>query len=134
VDCEDCCPVEAVQAIYGRVRAIAELAKKPLGITFFCREYEAMFLANADHIAKRSKSIIIDTTSLQAGGGFTKLRNAKGLLKTIIATRKYKETRDQPRLTGAMDVLQCAAAYRPLNHLLKVIDWIYSWDGTRTCY
>ena len=133
-DCEDYCPVEAVQGVYARVDEIVNRVKKPVGVAFFCREYETMFLANADHLSKRSKSIVLDPAKLPSNISFLTVRNAKGMLKGIISANTYKETRDQARLTGAMDVQHCAAAYRPLKHLVNVIEWLYSCDGTRHRY
>jgi hypothetical protein len=133
-DCEDFCPVEAVQATYARVRQIAERVGKPFGVAFFCREYETMFLINANHIAPRSKSVVIDPAKIPPETDLLNVRNAKGLLKKIIASNTYKETRDQPRLTGAMEIDHCAEHYRPLRHLSNVVEWLYSWDGTRICY
>ena len=133
-DCEDYCPIEAVQEVYKRVRQITDRIKKPVGVAFFCREYETMFLTNADHLATKSKSIILDPKKLPQNIDFLTVRNAKGMLKGIISTNTYKETRDQARLTGAMDVEHCSATYRPLAPLINVIEWLYSWDGSRHLY
>jgi hypothetical protein len=133
-DCEDYCPVEAVRATYHRVGGILARFQKPVGIAFFCREYETMFLTNAVHIAERSASIQLLPEKLPSDVNLFSVRNAKGLLRTIISTQSYKETRDQARLTGAMDVQYCASGYRPLMHLINVIDWFYMWDGTRREY
>jgi hypothetical protein len=133
-DCEDCCPVDAVKAVYLRTKAIVEQANKPLGIALFYREYETMFLVNAQHIARRCQSVQIDPTRLDPGADLEGIRDAKRALKSIIVNGSYKETRDQARLTGAMDVLHCAANYRPLEHLKNVIDWLYVWNGQRNLY
>jgi hypothetical protein len=133
-DCEDHCPVEAVQAAYARIEKIVDRIKKPVGFSFFCREFETMFLVNADHLSRHSKSVILDPKKIPTNIDLMTVRNAKGMLKGIISTNTYKETRDQARLTGAMGVAKCADEYRPLKHLVNVVEWLYHWDGSRYRY
>jgi len=133
-DCEDFCPVQAVQSVYSRVSSIIDRFKKPVGVTFFHREYETMFLVNARHIADRCTSINLLPEKIPSDARLLEVRNAKGLLRSITTTNTYKETRDQARLTAAMEVQDCATEYRPLMHLMNLIDWFYSWDGTRHQY
>jgi hypothetical protein len=133
-DCEDWCPVDAVRVVYTRTKDIVGQANKPLGVALFYKEYETMFLVNAAHIAERCHSIQLDPTKLAGDTDWLGIRNAKGALRSMIVSGSYKETRDQARLTGAMDVQHCAQNYRPLLHLRNVIDWFHSWDGTRNLY
>lgn len=133
LDCDDHCALEVVTTTYNRIRDLAIKANKPVGIILFVREYETMFLVNLAHIASRS-AIQIDPDAVSQIGNPMALRDAKGYLSSAIKGGTYKPTRDQARITGSMDIQQCAQNYRPLQHFINVVDWVYNWDGTRHLY
>jgi hypothetical protein len=133
LDCEDHCALEVVRTTYDRIRDLAVKANKPVGIILFVREFETMFLVNLAHIASRC-SIQIDPKAIEHLGDPILLRDAKGHFSSTVKGGSYKPTRDQVKVTAAVDIGHCAGTYRPLQHFVNVIDWIYNWDGTRHLY
>jgi hypothetical protein len=134
LDCEDRCALEVIRELYERVALIVERCEKPIGIVLFVKEYETMFLMNIEHIAERCKSIALNPQAVIGTGNIMARRDAKGSLSLAIVGGSYKPTRDQARLTAAMDIRQCSATYRPLAHFVNLIDWIYNWDGRKQFY
>jgi|SRR5665213_3340195 len=133
LDCEDHCALEVVQTTYERIRVLAVQANKPVGIILFVREYETMFLVDLADIASRC-SIQINANAISHLGDPILLRDAKGHFSSTVQGGSYKPTRDQAKVTAAIDIGHCAEAYRPLKHFINVIDWVYHWDGNRHLY
>jgi hypothetical protein len=131
LDCEDHCPVEAVNKIYARIYNEVQLAKKPVAIALFTREYESMFLANIVHLAKVSKSISVDASKMDKAES---VRNAKGALSKCVVNGAYRERRDQSRLTSLIEIEEYSKNYDPLAHMVRAIEWMKTRNGDQYLY
>jgi hypothetical protein len=131
-DVEDTCVKEAVAAIKDRVKAIFPNLINPIGIVLFSREYETMFLANIGELIERCPEKFIE--GVTAGSINISARDAKGELSRVMRDTTYKPTRDQASLTSFVQVEPWRVRYRPLDHLVNVLDWGRKWSGDSFFY
>lgn len=111
LDLEDeCCAVEYASALE-RIQAWDNGREIEVGVAFFVREYESLFLACAD-----------DIDSAIAGGvpNPESFRDAKGRLRQVLG-RRYKETQDQLAFTKMLDLANLTTRSRSYRKLLHEI-------------
>lgn len=99
IDADDDCPATLGPQLLQR----AQIARpdRHVSVVLAKSEFESWFLAGAEGIAGK-RGLPQD---LQPPANPELIRDAKGWLKTKMLNGTYKETRDQPALTNAFDIL-----------------------------
>lgn len=126
VDCDDDCPVEVASEFADRVSPIAERADKRVGFVFMEREYEVLFLYGIESVETSypGRGWAISEEDVQRN--WSTVRGAKGALGRLMEQSTYKETRDQPAFTDAVDLDRLRAVCRPYQHLESTLVWMLS--------
>lgn len=101
-DCDDGCPLEYRRRILDRIKRDCAKIDRPVGLVLINREFESLFLSQADHLAAtcdyfspKDARTLVDTAQ--------QVRNAKGVVKESISDFSYKESRDQVKLAARLD-------------------------------
>ncbi|MBL8263492.1 MAG: DUF4276 family protein [Xanthomonadaceae bacterium] len=119
LDHDDGCPLDSLREAYEIFRQ--EGVAKPTAIAFLCREYESLFLEDANCCESYYKV----PAGLFHEGRLA--RDAKGhISKTLPRGTTYKPTVDQAPLTARLDLVRLQAVSRSYRHLEATLRWLCS--------
>lgn len=132
LDLDDGCIVEKYNLIKSKIPAIYPSLIKPIGICFFQREYETMFLRNGE---KFPSGIVSDDMQNKIfRDAIAAKRDAKGSFSSVLLEKNYRESRDQARYTAFVDIETWQNDCSCLAHFCRVVSWGANWDGKRMIY
>lgn len=124
VDCDDDCAKNEVIAMSKLLLPIAEEINKKVGICFFVKEFECLFLHCLDELSAKFTELQIQLPCPVAPHDIEKVRAAKGMLNRQMQNGTYKETRDQSRFVHALDIAKLIAQSRSTLHLMNCINFL----------
>ena len=133
LDCDDDCARDTAWEFAARVEGIAAVSQRKVGVGFFCREFEALFLASMDSLAAAYNTFAWNVAAANAIADVEVYRGAKGKLQQLVSGMSYKETRDQVRFVSAVDLAVLRARSRSFRHLERLIGWLRE-DGEGWVY
>ncbi len=123
VDNDDHCTKLAVLEIGRRCRAL-DIDKK-IGICFFTREFEALFLICLKQIADKYPDYKWNLADYDPEEDFERVRNAKERISRFMAKDKaYKETRDQVKFINALDFDLLRERSRSFRHFENTLEFL----------
>ncbi|MCP4659463.1 MAG: DUF4276 family protein [bacterium] len=126
LDCDDDCPAEAAAELVTRVAGIGERFGKKVGIAFFHREFETLFLFSVASISSRFPDCGWQLKPFDQAVDMERFRGAKERLRQLMSAGKYKETRDQVRFVTALDLDRLAEKSRSYRHFEAMMVWLCS--------
>ena len=100
---------------------LADELKKKIGVCFFVREFECLYLHCLEEIAARYLDLNIQLPCLVSPADIESVRDAKGLLSRHITSGSYKETRDQSQFVHALNVDKLIAQSRTTQHIVNCV-------------
>ena len=121
VDCDDDCAKVEVAAMTAMLWPLADELKKKIGVCFFVREFECLYLHCLEEIAARYLDLNIQLPCLVSPADIESVRDAKGLLSRHITSGSYKETRDQSQFVHALNVDKLIAQSRTTQHIVNCV-------------
>lgn len=125
VDSEDDCPKDVVAELTQRVAEIAERYRKKVGIALMYREYETLFLFGLPELAEKFTHADWALEDVDFDKDWESVRAAKGQVNRLLGKNYfYKETRDQARMTDALDIEAVTSRCRSALHLDRVLRWL----------
>jgi hypothetical protein len=123
VDCDDGCPATTALEFSYRVSAIANTARKKVGIAFMYREFENIFLNSLRELEQAYPELqwaLPPDVDIQ----WDDIRAAKGTLNNLMRNHYYKETRDQARFVSALNIAMLRTRSRSIEHILRLMGWL----------
>ena len=128
LDTDEHCAKEVVENWVPRIRAMNP-AKK-VGIAFFVREFESLFLCCLDLIAGQYPEYGWKLEEWDVEEDHEAPRGAKQRLSRYMAKNKgYKETIDQPKFVSVLDFRRLGERTRSFQHLNDLLIWLKSANG-----
>jgi hypothetical protein len=129
-DADDVCPVHARQALLERISATVHGIKKPVAVLLFNREYEALLLSQIDIIAERTGLLEMSEENVNKILDLSdKVRDAKGLLDSLIPDFSYKEARDQEKFTAILDMNILEERHRAGRRAANILERLNGGQG-----
>lgn len=123
LDHDDGCPLDSLRSAYTTLQQAGVM--KPTAIAFLCREYETLFLEDAQCCADYYG---VPAAEFHAGRFG---RDAKGhISRTLPKGTIYKPTVDQAPLTARLNLNRLEAISRSYRHLEASLRWLC--DGAAT--
>jgi hypothetical protein len=134
VDADDDCPKDVISELSARAAPIAARFRKKVGMCLVYREYETLFLFGLQELVNTfdAATWVIEDGDLHRD--WEKNRGAKGVLKTKMKGYYYKETRDQARLTHALDIARVRERCRSAIHIDRALQWLLDATDRGWCY
>jgi len=130
VDCDDDCAKVEVAAMTAMLRPLAEELQMKIGVCFFVREFECLFLHCLDDLAARYDDLNIQLPCPVSPEKIESVRDAKGLLSRQMLSGSYKETRDQAKFVHALDIDKLISQSRTTQHIVNCVRFFH--DNTST--
>ncbi|MBF0368140.1 MAG: DUF4276 family protein [Magnetococcales bacterium] len=125
VDCDDACPLEVVRAFSQRIQRMHRPEEKPVGIVFFHREFETLFLFSLPTLAEQFPDYRWQLESFDVEKDMEEIRGAKEQLSGLMgSSKRYKPTRDQTRLLAGLDWERLRSNSRSFQHFEKTLLWL----------
>lgn len=123
LDCDDLCAKDEVHAFAERVRKQNPIKK--VGVAFFNSEYESLFITCLDLIAERYPDYGWNLEGWNADEAHEEIVGAKGYISRHMKhARAYKATRDQVKVTSALDFDRLREKSRSFRHLESTLLWL----------
>ena len=123
-DCDDGCVLESRAKLLARVTEICgEQPRVPVCVVLFNREFESLFLSQADILRDTTPYFRPDSAE-QLVGTWETYRNAKGVVKAAIKEFSYKESRDQGKIAASLNIDQLGLRHRAGKRLLSAVESI----------
>lgn len=117
LDHDDGCPLESLRSAYAILNQ--EGVMKPTAIAFLCREYESLFLEDADCCESYYS---VPAEKFHEG---RLSRDAKGHISRMLPKGTiYKPTVDQAPLTARLNLVRLEAVSRSYRHLEDTLRWL----------
>lgn len=124
LDADDECPLALRSKIIQRIASDVGTSRVPVAVVLFNREYEALFLSQADILAGTYASFHAGDEEMQAIANSESVRNCKGAVGRYLAELSYKEVRDQAKLTARLDVNLLGTRHRAGKRLVSAIQQV----------
>ena len=124
IDCDDDCARDVAFEFCKRVNDIAQRARKKVGIGFFCREFEALFLCSISSLNENYPELGFTLDDAPAPEVVERVRDAKGTLAGLMSSRSYKPTRDQAPFVSALDLDYLVQHSRSFQHVRRLMEWL----------
>lgn len=124
VDCDDHCAKVEVENMTRVLQPIAEELQKKIGVCFFVREFECMFLHCMEDIAAHFPDLGILLPCPVSPDKIEGVRDAKGTLSRQMQFGSYKETRDQHRFVHALSMDKLMVQSRTAQHLRNCLSFL----------
>lgn len=123
LDTDEKCAVDVVSSWRTRISSL-HLEKK-VGICFFVKEFEALFLSCLNRIIERYPNYGWKPEIWDLNANPETPRGAKEILSNAMARgRSYKETVDQVKFVGAVDFLVARQKCRAFRHFEAALEWL----------
>ena len=129
IDCDDDCARDVAFEFSQRLDNIAQGSEKKVGVGFFCREFEALFLCCVSTLNEKYPNLRITLEDAPAPEMVESIRDAKGTLSGLISNGNYKPTRDQTRFVSALDFDHLVEHSRSFQHVRRLLEWLRQDNG-----
>ena len=129
IDCDDDCARDVAFEFSKRLDDIARAAGKKVGIGFFCREFEALFLFCISWLNEEYPELGFMVKDAPALNVVERIWDAKGNLDRLISNGSYKPTRDQARFVSALDFDHLLQHSRSFQHVRRLVEWLRQENG-----
>lgn len=129
IDCDDDCARDVAFEFSKRLDGIAQGARKKVGVGFFCREFEALFLCCISSLNNKYPELRFTLDDAPASEVAESIRDAKGTLAGLISSGTYKPTRDQARFVSALDFNHLVQHSRSFQHVRRLVEWLRQENG-----
>ena len=129
IDCDDDCARDVAYEFSNRLNNIAQVAGKKIGVGFFCREFEALFLCSISSLNEKYPELGFTLSNAPAPEIVERIRDAKGTLTGLMSDGSYKPTRDQARFVSALDFDYLVQHSRSFQHVRQLVEWLRQEKG-----
>ncbi len=129
IDCDDDCARDVAFEFSKRLYDIAQGAGKKVGVGFFCREFEALFLGCISSLNEKYPELGFRLNDAPAPEDVEGIRDAKGRLARLMSSGTYKPTRDQARFVSALDFDNLVQHSRSFQHVRRLVEWLRQEKG-----
>ena len=129
IDCDDDCARDVAFEFSKRLDGIAQVARKKVGVGFFCREFEALFLCCISFLNQKYPALGLILDGAPAPEVAENIRDAKGTLARLIPSGTYKPTRHQARFVSALDFDHLDQHSRSFQHVRRLLEWLRQESG-----
>ena len=121
-DCDDGCVLQKREMLVQRVLNIVGVTPRvPIDIVLFNREYESLFLSQAD-ILEAGTQFFRPDNAADLVTNWETYRDAKGRVKSSIQDFSYKESRDQGKLTAHLNIDDLSSRHRAGRKLMGAVE------------
>lgn len=125
LDCDDACAKDEVASLTTILRPLAAEINKKIGVCYFVREFEAIFLHSLDELSASHPDLQIQLPCPVAPAQIETVRDAKGLLSRQMNSGSYKETRDQQQFVHATDIGKLIQTSRSVRHFASCMQFLH---------
>lgn len=124
VDCDDDCPVDVARDFLNRIKSMGGAVSKKIGVVFFKKEFESLFLFSIEALAAATPEFGWDLEDFDVDRDMEEIRDAKGQLRRLMKGGKtYKETTDQTQFIKALNFDRLRERSRSFQHFQNTIKW-----------
>ena len=124
VDCDDDCAKIEVEGMSKLLLPLAAELKKKIGVCFFVKEFECLFLHCLEEIAARHADYKIQLPCPVKPEKIETVRDAKGMITRQMQTGSYKETRDQSQFVHSLNIEKLMVHSRTAQHIANCIKFL----------
>lgn len=124
LDCDDGCAKNEVAALSTLLNPLAQEVNKKIGVCFFVREFESLFLHCLEELSQCNPTLDIQLPCPISPDKIEEVRAAKQVLDRQMQGGSYKETRDQQKFVHHLDIEKLLARSRSLKHLSNCLDFL----------